>query len=417
MQSVPARTTPTDRTEGPEAAAGAVPRRSALIIVQNLPVPLDRRVWLEATSLARAGWDVAVICPRGSDEPRHRVLDGVSIWTYRPAPPAVGVLGFVREFALCWLRTARLSWSAWRRKRFDVIQACNPPDTYWLLALLWRVRGVRFVFDQHDLCPEVFQDRFGRQGPLYRALCLLERATYATADVVVSTNESYREIAVARGGLERDAVAIVRSAPDPETMRPTDPEPDLRRGRRYLAVYLGIMGPQDGVDHLVLALEHYVKVLGRTDLHVALLGFGDCAEDLARLAEERGVAAFCEFTGRADADMIRRWLSSADVGIAPDPPSDFNDRSTMNKVMEYMAYGLPVVMYDLRENRRSAEEAGVVADEATPAALAATTAALLDDPEQRRRRGAAGRRRIEETLRWDRQIPAYLDAFDRAAGG
>ena len=387
-------------------------RPSALVIVQNLPVPLDRRVWLESQALRDAGWDVTVVCPRGGDEPTLRTLEGIDIWTYPPPPPARGVGGFIREFAVCWLRTAGLTLRAWRRRPFDVIQACNPPDTYWLLALAWRLRGVRFVFDQHDLCPEVYLDRFGHKNLLYRSLVRLERATYRSAHALISTNESYRQIAVDRGGWRADHVEVVRSAPDPEKMRRVPRDPARRPG--HLVAYLGIMGPQDGVDHLLLAADYLVHDLGRSDVHFVLLGFGDCMADLQATTRKLGLSEYVTFTGRADLTMIEYWLSNADVAVAPDPPSDFNSRSTMNKVLEYMAYELPVVMYDLAENRRSAGEAALVANQASPTALAAAVAELLDDPQRRAAMGQAGRRRIEERLRWDQQVPHYVAAFERA---
>lgn len=390
-------------------------RRSALIVVQNLSVPLDRRVWQEACALRDAAWSVAVICPRESDEPRRRVLDGIRVYTYAPAPPARGVGGFVREFAESWLKTAALSVRAWRDERFTVLQACNPPDTYWLLARLWSVLGVRFLFDQHDLCPEVYEDRFGKRNVLYRMLLRLELATYRSAHALVSSNESYREVAHLRGGWPVEKVHVVRSAPDPDTMNAGPSEPDLRRGQRHLVVYLGVMGPQDGVDRLVLAMRSMRDDLGRDDVQLALLGFGDCEAELRQLVTDVDLDDRVEFVGRADTATIRRWLSSADVGVSPDPPSDFNSRSTMNKVLEYMAHGLATVMYDLTENRRSAgPDAALVVHDASPQALGRAISELLDDGPRRKLMGAAGRHRIETEMRWDAQARTYVEAMEAA---
>ncbi|CCH79192.1 Glycosyl transferase group 1 (fragment) [Nostocoides japonicum T1-X7] len=318
---------------------GEAPMAHVLIIVQNLPVPLDRRVWLEAQALTAAGYKVSVICPKGPDDASRETIAGVDIYKYAPAPEADGFWGFALEFSYSWLRTAALSVEVWRRKRFDVIQACNPPDTYWLLGRLWRHRGVRFVFDQHDLNPELFISRFGiPKGTIrrlqQRALLWLERRTYATSDHVIATNESYRAIAMARGSLAEDSVTVVRSGPDTRAMRPVRPAGVGRRGGESLLVYLGVMGPQDNVDVLIDVTEELVQHRGRTGVRVALLGFGDCLEDLKREVERRGLERWIEFTGRVGASEISEYLSSSDIGLSPDRKTPLNDVSTMNKTME-----------------------------------------------------------------------------------
>lgn len=401
---------------GPVSEANVVANaagRHVLIVVQNLSVPLDRRVWQEAQALRDAGYRVSVVCPRGPGEPPERVLDGIEIHTYAPAREANGVLGFVWEFAYSWLRTAWLVRRANARKRLDVVQACNPPDTYWLLgAIARRLWGSRFVYDQHDLCPEVYEARFGRAGALHRALVWLERRTYRTADTVISTNDSYRAVAQQRGGIPDERSAVVRSCPDPATMRRGDPHPELRHGREHLVCYLGIMGPQDGVDRLLGAVDVYVNELGRTDCQFGLMGFGDCLDELRADATRRGLDDYVTFTGRVGLDEIGRWLSTADIGVTPDPPTRFNDLSTMNKTLEYMAHELPVVGFELTENTRSAGPAGLnVPDD--DRALAKAIAGLLDDPDRRATMGKAGRQRIESELSWERQVPVYVGVFDR----
>jgi glycosyltransferase involved in cell wall biosynthesis len=383
-----------------------------LIVVQNLSVPLDRRVWLECRSLVAAGHQVSVICPRDVGQPAHRTLDDVRIHTYPPPRSRGGVAGYVVEFLYCWIRTAVLSLHVARREGFDVLQACNPPDTYWLLGLLYKVfGGKRFVYDQHDLCPEVFEARFGRTGLLHRALLLLERATYATADHVISTNGSYQEIARTRGRVPPHRTSIVMSAPDPDAMRRQAPDASLRNGRDHLVCYLGIMGPQDGVDRLLNAAAHYVHVLGRTDAHFALMGFGDCLEDLREQAVRLDLDEYVTFVGQVGPAQISRYLSTAALGVTPDPKNDFNDKSTMNKTLEYMSFEVPVVGFDLVENRRSAGDAmlHVACDDG--AGLAGAIAELLDDPERRAVMGAIGRARVEDRLRWSVQEPVYLHVF------
>ena len=389
--------------------------RHVLIIVQNLSVPLDRRVWLECQTLVAADFDVSVVCPRGPQEERFEELDGVRIHRYRPAPAASGTLGYVAEFAYSWLATAWLTLRIFSRRRFGVLQACNPPDTFFLLALLLRPLGVRFVYDQHDLCPEVFVSRFGRDtGPALRGLRWLEAATYRSAHHVITVNESYREVAMSRGRVPAGRITVVRSGPRPDRMRRADPVPELLEGRSHLCCYLGVMGPQDGVDLLIRAVDVLVNERGRTDCQFALLGFGDCLDDLRRQSSELGLDPWITFTGRADDAMITEYLSTAALGLDPDPKNPLNDVSTMNKVLEYMAYELPVVTFDLKETRRSAEEAAYYVEPNDVRAFADAIDRLLDDPERRAKMGQVGRRRIEDDLGWDKQAPRYLDVYREA---
>ena len=408
--------------DGAADAASNRRRSRVLIVVQNLPVPLDRRVWLECQALRAAGYEVSVISIRGPEDSASETLDGVHIYRYRPAPPARGVVGYAWEFGYSWLMTAWLSVRVARRHGFDVIQACNPPDTYWALAALFRPFGKRFVYDQHDLNPEVFLSRFGPEltpaGRIqYKALVWLERMTYRLADQVISTNESYRQVAIDRGKRAPQDVTVVRSGPDTSRMRPVDGRAELRRGRRFLAVYLGIMGPQDGVDLALRALDVYVHELGRTDLQLALLGFGDCLDDLRGLATQLRLDEFVTFTGRADARMITEYLSTADIGLSPDPLNPLNDISTMNKTMEYMAFALPVVAFDLKETRVSAADAALYVDPGDVSAYANGIAAILDDPDLRASMARVGRERAAAVLDWEPQKRAYVGVYHRLLGG
>jgi glycosyltransferase involved in cell wall biosynthesis len=392
-------------------------RPHVLILVQNLPVPLDRRVWLECQSLVRAGYRVSVICPKGPGDPSSAMLDGVRLLKYKPPPPARGAPGFLLECVLSWLLTFRLARRLWREDPFDAIQACNPPDTFFLIGRYFRSRGVRFVFDHHDLCPEIFRTRFGRDGGLpLSILLLLERLTFATADHVISTNESYRSVALFRGRKRRQDTTVVRSGPDPEVMRPGAKEEDLRQGRPHLCCYLGVMGHQDGVDTVLRVADELVNRRGRDDVTFALLGFGDTYDELRRLTTELGLDPWVTFTGRADLDMIRRYLSSATVGLSPDPPSPFNDASTMNKTLEYMSFELPVVAFDLTETRVSAGPAASYARSDDPSAFADALEELLDDPRRRAAMGSEGRRRIETALGWPHQVERYCDVYRRLLG-
>jgi glycosyltransferase involved in cell wall biosynthesis len=393
-----------------------------LIVVQNLPVPLDRRVWLECKALTAAGYQVSVISIKGPGDAEYQLLDGVHIYRYKPAPQARGLAGYLWEFVYSWVMTALLSVRVARRHGFDVIQACNPPDTYWALAALYKPFGKRFVYDQHDLNPEVFVSRFGTHLGLpgrlqHKGLLWLERMTYRLADQVISTNESYRQVALDRGNRRPEDVTVVRSGPDTSLMRPVGGLPQLRKGRSYLAVYLGIMGPQDGVDIAIRALDIYVHELDRHDLHLALLGFGDCFEELQKLASGLGLDDYVTFTGRADARMITEYLSTADVGLSPDPLNPLNDLSTMNKTMEYMAFALPVVAFDLKETRVSAAEAAVYVEPGDVPAFAKAIAALLDDADQRADMAVAGRERAAAVLDWEPQKRAYVGVYDQLLRG
>jgi glycosyltransferase involved in cell wall biosynthesis len=392
-------------------------QKSVLIVVQNLPVPMDRRVWLECQALRTAGYQVSVICPKGPGDPSRQTLEGISIYKYRPAPAARGLLGFAIEFVYCWLRTALLSVLVFARHRFSVLQACNPPDTYWALALLWRPFGVRFVFDQHDLNPELFRSRFGEpRTPLarlqLRVLLWLEHRTYRAANRVISTNESYRRIALTRGEMSTDAVTVVRSGPDTDRLRPVAQRPELRRGAQHLLAYLGIMGPQDNVDVLLQVVDLLVHRRGRHDVHLALLGFGDCLEDLRRTASELGLDDHVTFTDKADETMIRDYLSTAALGLAPDLKTPLNDVSTHNKIMEYMAFGLPVVSFDIDESRVSAGPCAVFVPSGDVAAFADAVEALLDDPARSAAIGAQARARCVDALDWRHQAAAYVGVFD-----
>lgn len=395
---------------------GSRPRR-VLIIVQNLSVPLDRRVWMECRALVAAGYGVSVICPRGPGEGAFEELEGVRIHRYAAPPPARGPAGYLWEFVYCWMRTSWLALRISRRERFDAIQACNPPDTYFALAAPYKLAGRRFVFDQHDLNPEVYVSRFERPNRvLLFGLRTLEKLTYRTADHVISTNDSYRRVALERGRKRPADVTVVRSGPDVLLMRRGDPRPELRRGKRHLLVYLGIMGPQDGVDLALRALRVLVDEYGRDDFHAAFLGFGDCYDDLVSLCGELGLDDRVTFTGRADLEMISAYLSTAALGLDPDPMNPLNDVSTMNKVMEYMAFELPTVAFDLTETRVSAAGAATYAEPNDVRAFAKAVDALLDDPAARTRMGAEGRRRVEDVLAWEHQAGPYVDVYRRLIG-
>jgi glycosyltransferase involved in cell wall biosynthesis len=389
-----------------------------LIIVQNLPVPFDRRVWLECQALLADGYEVAVVCPKGKGDPAYQVVDSVQLYKYRPYAPGGSKLGFIMEYGHSFAATAWLTLKARRSGRFAVIQACNPPDIFWPIAQALRVIDrTRFVFDHHDLCPELYESRFP-DGPKlpYKALRALERRTHRTADQVISTNGSYQSIAVNRSGKPPADVTVVRTGPDPQRLRRGPADPELRRGRRYLAAYIGVMGPQDGVDIVVRAAAIVVHELHRDDIAFTLIGSGDCFDDLVALRDQLGLAGHVEFTGRLPDELVARIMSTADVGLSPDPKNPLNDVSTMNKTMEYMAFELPVVAFDLHETRVSAGDAAVYAEPNDVPDYAAAIVKLMDDEPRRSLLGKLGRARVEQELAWSHQERAYLGVYRRLLG-
>jgi glycosyltransferase involved in cell wall biosynthesis len=397
--------------------ASAGKRRRVLIIVQNLPVPFDRRVWLEATTLTRAGYEVSVICPKAKQFTRAREqLEGVNIYRYPQPIDAQGAAGYAMEFLWCFactlIKSLQVSITG---PGFDVIHACNPPETYWLLGLLWRPFGKRFVFDHHDLSPEMFAAKFGDGRRLMRSgLMFLERMAFRVARVVITTNASHRQVAIDRGGLRPEQIFIVRSGPDLARLTEYPPDASWKNGKRYLLVYLGEMCVQDGVDYLVRAIKLLRDRHDRSDVHCVLVGGGPHQQAIRQYAEEQGVLDLCTFTGRVSDDLLCRILSSADLAVDPDPKTPWSDKSTMNKMMEYMFFGLPIVAFDLCENRFSAQDAAVYAGGNHECELAQLICSLLDDQERRQQMSRFGRQRLRECLSWEHSVPNLLGAYDRA---
>lgn len=390
----------------------------ALIIIQNLPVPFDRRVWLECNALRNAGYEVTVICPKGKGDPKYQVIDGIRVYKYRAFPPIQSQLAFPLEYLYSFLNTLWLTAKVRVKHGFDVIQACNPPDIFFPIARLAALVGkAKFVFDQHDLCPELYESRFPDGATLpHKGLLAIERATYAAAHHVIATNGSYRAVAMRRGGKRADEVTIVRTGPDPQKLRRGDPKPELRRGRQHLVAYIGVMGPQDGVDIAIRAAAVIRHEMGRTDVAFTLIGSGDSFDELVELARALDVNDIVDFTGRAPDDLVIDIMSTADLGLSPDPKNPLNDVSTMNKTMEYMAFELPVVAFDLVETKVSAADAAVYAEPNDVRAYAKAIIELIDDPERRRAMAELGRRRVEDVLAWEHQAPHYVGVYDRLVG-
>lgn len=386
----------------------------ALILVENLSVPFDRRVWQESTTLRDAGWEVHVICPQGTkrDTEAEAVVDGVHIHRYPLKAATGGPAGYLQEYGSALWHTLRL---ARKVGPVDVVHACNPPDLLYLVAKYLKRQGARFIFDQHDLCPELYLSRFDRgQDLLYRGVCALERATYRAADVVISTNESYKQVARIRGGKKPEDVFVVRSAPVVERFHEVPVEPELKKGKPFMLAYLGVMGPQDGVDYALRALAKLRDEVGRTDWHAVFVGSGDAFDDMVALSAKLGLSNQVEFTGRISDEDLVRYLSTADVCLSPDPLNPLNDVSTMNKVMEYMAMSKPIVSFELREARVSAGDAAVYAPANDESAFAKLVSQLLDDPEERVRMGKLGQARVAGALSWENSAKNLIAAYEHA---
>lgn len=376
-------------------------------------------MWQESRALVDAGYQVTVICPAGNkrDKEPDVTLDGVRILRYPLRPAEGGPLGYISEYTTALWQTSRLALKVNRASRVDVVHACNPPDLFFLVALLLRPWGARFVFDHHDLVPELFMSRFpGRRPLLYALTRAVEWLTLACADAVIATNESYRQVAINRGGVPADRVAVVRSAPDLTRFMARPPDNSLRRGKKYLLAYIGVMGPQDGVDYALRALQHLRDDLGRDDVQAIFMGSGDVYDAMVALGKELGIDDFVEFPGRVPDEYVQRCLSTADVCLSPDPMNPLNDVSTMNKVVEYMAMGRPIVSFDLTEARVSAGESATYVPVNDELAFARAIDDLLDCPDARQQMGRIGRQRVETELSWETSRRNLIDFYDRMFG-
>lgn len=389
--------------------------RRILIIVENLPVPLDRRVWQEACALRDAGYQVTVICPqmRGYVKP-YEMLDGITIHRHWISGEAKGVQGFIAEYASALWGEWRCALRAWRSGGFDVVHLCNPPDLLWLVAAPFKwLAGVKVVFDVHDLWPEMFEAKFGRRGLLYWVVRLAERCTLALADVVIATNQSVLAAVKRRGRKADEDVFVVRTAPNAlDTQVPVNPA--LRNGRRYLVGYIGVMGSADGVEYLIRAAHHLVMEMGRLDVQFLLMGSGPEYAELVRLRDELGLADFISMPGRVSNEELFQGLQTMDLGVACDPINEYNDHCTMNKTLEYMAFGKAQVMFGIKEGMVSAGDAALCVMENSPAKLAEGIGELLDDEGRRIEMGRKGHERLTLELNWGRSVEQLLAAYSRA---
>ena len=386
-----------------------------LILIQNAPYPQDGRVRLEARALVDAGWEVTVICPSQRGQAWRETLDGVWVRRYPRAKPSQGLLGYVWEYGYSMVFTLVLSLIALVEHGFDVVHACNPPDLFVFLGAIYKLLGKRFVFDHHDLSPEMYYARFhGRGHPLvFRVLAFFEWLSCRVADHVLATNESYKKVEVDRDGVPPERITVVRNGPELERFAEAAPDPELRKKAGTIIGYIGVMGYQDGVDNLLKAIDHLVHDLGRSDVYAVLMGTGDAWYDLKRMVRELGLDEHVAMPGVVTDAAMRSVLATADILAAPEPKNDFTDRSTMIKMMEYMAVGKPIVAFDLTEHRVSGEEAALYAQPNETLDFARQIAALMDDPERRERMGQFGKKRVKAQLAWVHQKHNLLRAYGR----
>ncbi len=389
--------------------------KKVLIIVENLPVPFDGRVWKEARALHQHGYEVSVLSPRGKGYRKlHEIIDGIHI--YRHPMPREGhhPIGYLWEYACAIFWEFLFAWWIFLFRGFQVIQGCNPPDDIFLVALPFRLFGVRYIFDHHDANPELYYSKYERKDFLYRAQVWLERMTYRTSDVVMATNGSYRDLAQARGGLALENVFVVRNGPDLDTFRAVDPDPALKHGRRFLVGYVGTMSIQEGLD-ILLEVAAHIRSTGHTDVHFTCIGGGPGLNELRQMTRDKKLEDMVDFPGRVSDEQLLRVLSTADVCVNPDKPCEMNDVSTMIKIMEYMAVGKPIVQFDLKEGRVSASDAALYARTDDMVADFATKILwLLDHAEERQRMGRLGRLRVEQELAWQYSVGPLLAAYERA---
>lgn len=400
----------------PIESSGILPRtRRVLMLIENGPFPFDRRMRHLAEALQGAGYQVSVICPKGKEHDQRSVelVDGIKVYRYPVPFQASTRLGYILEYPWAFLWLGALSLLVWIRDGFDVVHCANPPDIMFLLARLFKLFGKKFVYDQHDLCPELYQSKFERQDRVYHTLLFLEKQSYRAADLVISTNQSYRDIARERGGISDNRSAIVRNGVDITRFHRKTIRPELKRQFAYMAVYLGVMGKQDGVDRIVQAAHHVVHTCGRQDVLFTMIGKGECWHELQRLSKELKVADVMQFLGYVSDDILLDYLSAADVSLAPDPPNRMNRLSTMTKIMEYMACQIPIISFDLLETRRSAGDAAFYVEKEDPKMFAQALLDLLDDKARRERMSEIGLQRSIELVGLDRSRKALVEAYSR----
>jgi glycosyltransferase involved in cell wall biosynthesis len=383
--------------------------KHVLFIVENLPVPFDRRVWQEATTLKENGVEVSIICPqmKGYTEP-YQVLEGIEIYRHPLPFEARGALGYLVEYGVAIYWEKKLARKIFKKKPFHVIHGCNPPDLIYLTAKKYKRKGVKYVFDHHDINPELYIAKYDKKDFFYKLMCFFEKRTFQNADASIATNESYKNIAITRGGMNPNLVQVVRSGPKLDRLQLQEPILKYKKGKKYLLGYLGVIGEQEGIDLLLESMLQIVKI--RQDVQLAIVGGGSDLELLKKLSKEKGLETYVDFYGRVSDQMLLDVLNTADVCVNPDKPTEMNNLSTMNKIMEYMALKKPIVQYDLKEGRFSANEASLYAKDTTD--FANKIMQLLNDAEKRNEMGTFGYNRVLNELSWEFESEKLISFYD-----
>ena len=383
--------------------------KHVLFIVENLPVPFDRRVWQEATTLKENGMEVSIICPqmKGYTEP-YQVLEGIEIYRHPLPFEARGALGYLVEYGVAIYWEKKLARKIFKKKPFHVIHGCNPPDLIYLTAKKYKRKGVKYVFDHHDINPELYIAKYDKKDFFYKLMCFFEKRTFQNADASIATNESYKNIAITRGGMNPNLVQVVRSGPKLDRLQLQEPILKYKKGKKYLLGYLGVIGEQEGIDLLLESMLQIVKI--RQDVQLAIVGGGSDLELLKKLSKEKGLETYVDFYGRVSDQMLLDVLNTADVCVNPDKPTEMNNLSTMNKIMEYMALKKPIVQYDLKEGRFSANEASLYAKDTTD--FANKIIQLLNDAEKRTEMGTFGYNRVLNELSWEFESEKLISFYD-----
>jgi glycosyltransferase involved in cell wall biosynthesis len=383
-----------------------------LIIVENLPVPFDRRVWQEANTLKDNGAKVSIICPKMKDyTASYEVINGIEIYRHSLPFDARGAFGYLLEYGIALFWEFFLSWKIYFKKRFHVIHGCNPPDLIFLVALCFKIFGVQYVFDHHDINPELYIAKFNSKGFFYKMMVLFERLTFATADFSIATNESYKEIAIRRGKMAEDKIQVIRSGPKLDRLKLLPPDYQYFKNRKYLVGYVGVIGEQEGIDLLLESVKFIVTL--RNDIQFAIVGGGSDLEKMKQMSVKYGLDEFVDFYGRIPDDLLIAILNSSDICVNPDKPTEMNNLSTMNKIMEYMALRKPVVQYDLKEGRFSAQEASLYAKCGDTIDFANKIMQLIDDPVLREQMGSYAYNRVLNELSWDYEKGKLIKFYDR----
>ena len=391
--------------------------RRILIIVENLPVPFDTRVWQEATTLVANGYTVSVICPKGKGYTEdEEVLQGVHIFRHDLPEEGNGAIGYLKEYTTALREETRLAKKVYKEIGFDVIHGCNPPDDIYMVAKKFKKYGVKYVFDHHDICPELFEAKFDRKGgPLYFSQIFFERQTYKHCTFAFVTNESYKEIAIERDNMNPEKVIILRSGPKLERMKIQPPKSEIKRGYPYMIGYLGVIGQQEGLEYLLEAAK-YIKERDN-NVFWGIVGGGPHLEVLKQQTHDMGLDDCVEFTGRVPDQQMLDYLNTADVCVNSDTYNSMNDKSTMNKILEYMALAKPIVQFDLTEGRYSAQEASLYAKNNDAIDLAEKIITLLRNPDLRRQMGRFGYNRVVNELSWEHTSKALLEGYEKLFKG